>query len=156
MSLPAAAADPQPRHAGLIARRQDGLWRGALIEGPSGAGKSDLALRALEHGFRLVADDRVVTFPAGGRLYGKAPEPLAGLIEVRGLGVVQTALAPLPFCEIAVIIRCVAAPDAVQRLPEPRAERIAGISLPVFDLWPREPAAPLKIVRIMQSLGVPL
>ncbi|PHY17873.1 HPr kinase/phosphorylase [Caulobacter sp. BP25] len=153
MSPPAAAQ--QPRHAGLIARRQDGFWRGALIEGPSGVGKSDLALRALEHGFRLVADDRVIVFPAGGRLYGKAPEPLAGLIEVRGLGVVQAA-APLPCCEIAVIIRCVAAPDAVQRLPEPRAEVVAGISLPVFDLWPREPAAPLKIVRIMQSLGVPL
>ena len=143
------------RHAGLIARRQDGLWRGALIEGPSGAGKSDLALRALDHGFRLVADDRVVLFPAGGRLYGKAPDTLAGLIEVRGLGVVATEAA-LPFCEVAVVIRCVAAPEAVERLPEPRTETIAGISVPIYDLWPREPAAPLKIARVMQSLGVPL
>jgi serine kinase of HPr protein (carbohydrate metabolism regulator) len=146
----------ETRHAGLIARRQGGVWRGALIEGPSGAGKSDLALRALDHGFRLVADDRVVVFPSGGRLYGKAPEPLTGLIEVRGLGVVQAAASPLPFCEIAVILRCVAAPQAVERLPQPRAEAVAGISIPVFDLWPREPAAPLKIARIMQSLGVPL
>lgn len=146
---------PPVRHAGLIARRQDGLWRGALIEGPSGAGKSDLALRALGHGFRLVADDRVVLFPAGGRLYGKAPDTLAGLIEVRGLGVVAAGAA-LPFCEVAVLIRCVAAPEAVERLPEPRTETIAGMTVPVFDLWPREPAAPLKIVRIMQSLGVPL
>jgi serine kinase of HPr protein (carbohydrate metabolism regulator) len=145
----------EPRHAGLIARRQDGLWRGALIEGPSGVGKSDLALRALEHGFRLVADDRVLAFAAGGRLYGKAPETLAGLIEVRGLGVIAPH-APLPFCEIAVMIRCVDAPDAVDRLPDPRAVSVAGVSIPVFDLWPREPAAPLKIVRIMQSLGVPL
>ena len=146
---------PEILHAGLIARRHDGLWRGALIEGPSGVGKSDLALRALDHGFRLVADDRVVAFTAGGRLYGKAPETLAGLIEVRGLGVVAAA-SPLPVCEIAVIIRCVAAPDAVERLPDPRARIVAGMSVPVFDLWPREPAAPLKIVRIMQSLGVPL
>lgn len=153
MTAPSPAAEL--RHAGLIARRQDGVWRGALIEGPSGAGKSDLALRALDQGFRLVADDRVVLFTAGGRLYGKAPEPLAGLIEVRGLGVVQ-AEAALPFCEVAVILRCVATPDAVERLPEPRAETVASVSIPVFDLWPREPAAPLKIVRIMQSLGVPL
>ncbi|WP_066683221.1 HPr kinase/phosphorylase [Caulobacter sp. CCH9-E1] len=146
---------PELRHAGLIARRQDGVWRGALIEGPSGAGKSDLALRALDHGFRLVADDRVVLFAAGGRLYGKAPEPLAGLIEVRGLGVVAAA-SPLPFCEIAVLIRCVEAPEAVERLPDPRAESVASLSIPGFDLWPREPAAPLKIARIMQSLGVPL
>ncbi|MDR6627606.1 HPr kinase/phosphorylase [Caulobacter segnis] len=148
MSLPAT------RHAGLIARRQNGFWRGALIEGPSGVGKSDLALRALEHGFRLVADDRVIVFTAGGRLHGKAPEPLAGLIEVRGLGVIAAA-SPLPVCEIVVLIRCVEAPEAVERLPEPRAETVAGISLPLFDLWPREPAAPLKIARIMQSLGVP-
>lgn len=148
-------SNPEIRHAGLIARRQDGVWRGALIEGPSGAGKSDLALRALAHGFRLVADDRVLAFAAGDRLYGKAPDTLAGLIEVRGLGVVA-AEAALPFCEVAVVIRCVAAPEAVERLPEPRTERIAGMTVPVFDLWPREPAAPLKIVRIMQSLGVPL
>ncbi len=75
-------------HGGLIARRQNGFWRGALIEGASGSGKSDLALRAIDQGFRLVADDRVVVFPAGGRLYGRAPETLAGLIEVRGVGVI--------------------------------------------------------------------
>jgi len=140
------------RHAGLIALRQDGLWRGALIEGPSGIGKSDLALRALDAGFRLVADDRVVVFTAGGRLYGKAPETLAGLIEVRGLGVIDAAA--LPFCQVALAIRCVEAPAVVERLPDPRAETIAGVSVPVFDLWPREPSAPLKIRRMMQSLGV--
>ena len=59
------------RHAGLIARRMGGVWRGVLIEGPSGAGKSDLALRALDQGFRLVADDRVVVWTDAGRLgYG--------------------------------------------------------------------------------------
>lgn len=140
------------RHGGLIAHRQQGLWRGALIEGASGVGKSDLALRALEQGFRLVADDRVVTFSAGGRLYGRAPEPLAGLIEIRGLGVVDAAA--VSFAEITLVIRCVEAPEQVERLPEPRFERITGVDVPVFDLWPREPAAPMKIRRMMQSLGV--
>jgi serine kinase of HPr protein (carbohydrate metabolism regulator) len=143
---------PETRHAGLIALRQDGLWRGALIEGPSGIGKSDLALRALDAGFRLVADDRVATFVSGGKLYGKPPETLAGLLEVRGLGVIDAAA--LPFCEIALVIHCVAEPAAVERLPDPRAETITGVSVPVFDLWPREPSAPLKIRRMMQSLGV--
>jgi serine kinase of HPr protein (carbohydrate metabolism regulator) len=141
------------RHGGFIAQRQNGLWRGALIEGASGVGKSDLALRALEQGFRLVADDRVVTFASAGRLYGRAPEVLAGLIEVRGLGVVDAAA--VSFAEIALIVRCVDAPEQVERLPERRLERIAGVDVPVFDLWPREPAAPLKIRRMMQSLGVP-
>lgn len=142
----------EPLHAGLIALRLDGLWRGALIEGPSGVGKSDLALRALEAGFRLVADDRVTVFTAGGRLYGKPQQTLAGLLEVRGLGVIDAAA--LPFCEIAVLIRCVNDPAAVERLPDARTETITGVSVPVFDLWPREPSAPLKIRRMMQSLGV--
>ena len=141
------------RHAGLIAQRLGGFWRGVLIEGPSGAGKSDLALRALDHGFRLVADDRTVVFAAGGDLYSKAPDSLAGLIEVRGLGVV--AAPALPFCAVVAVIRCVDGPTAVERLPDPRFETIEGVSTPVFDLWPREPAAPVKIGRIMQSLGVP-
>jgi serine kinase of HPr protein (carbohydrate metabolism regulator) len=139
-------------HGGLIAQRQNGLWRGALIEGPSGSGKSDLALRALDQGFRLVADDRVVAFPAGGRLYGRAPDSLAGLIEVRGLGVVGAP--SLAFAEIMLVIRCVEAPERVERLPDPAYQSILGIDVPVFDLWPREPAAPVKISRMMQSLGV--
>ncbi len=141
------------RHAGLLALRHDGFWRGALIEGPSGAGKSDLALRALETGFRLVADDRVVVFISAGRLYGKAPETLAGLVEARGLGVV--AEPALPFCAIGLVVRCVAEPEAVERLPDARYATVLGLSVPAFDLWPREPSAPSKLRRMMQSLGVP-
>lgn len=144
---------PEVLHGGLIARRQDGRWLGALIQGPPGVGKSDLALRALEAGFRLVADDRVVTFANAGRAWGKPHEALAGLLEIRGLGVVRTPA--LALCEIALAVRCVDTPEAVERLPEPRFTSIAGVSIPVFDLWPREPAAPLKIDRMMQSLGVP-
>ena len=139
-------------HGGLIARRQNGFWRGALIEGASGSGKSDLALRAIDQGFRLVADDRVVVFPAGGRLYGRAPETLAGLLEVRGVGVIGAPA--LAFSEIVLIIRCVDAPERVERLPDPAYQSILGVDVPVFDLWPREPAAPAKIGRMMQSLGV--
>lgn len=143
---------PEIRHGGLIARRHRGLWRGALIEGPSGLGKSDLALRALQAGFRLVADDRVVAFASAGKLYGRPHETLAGLIEVRGLGVVRHSA--LPQCEIALVVRCAPTAEAVERLPDPRMTTITGVSVPVFDLWPREPAAPLKIDRMLQSLGV--
>jgi serine kinase of HPr protein (carbohydrate metabolism regulator) len=142
------------RHAGLIARRIGGLWRGALIEGASGVGKSDLALRAVESGFRLVADDRVVTFVSGGRLYGKAPEPLRGLLEIRGLGVVpQPAIA---LSQVSLLVRCIDAPSGVERLPDPRFETLLGVSVPVFDLWPLEPAAPAKIRRMLEHLGVAL
>jgi len=39
-------------HAGLIALRAGGAWRGALIIGASGTGKSDLMLRAIDYGAR--------------------------------------------------------------------------------------------------------
>jgi serine kinase of HPr protein (carbohydrate metabolism regulator) len=140
------------RHAGLIARRVAGVWRGALIEGPSGVGKSDLALRALDQGFVLVADDRTLVFVSNGALYGRAPDPLAGLIEVRGLGVLPQC--HRPFCRIDLLVRCVDRPQTVERLPDPRFEVVEGVPVPVFDLWPLEPAAPGKIRRMFEHLGV--
>ena len=45
-------------HATCVALRQGKTWRAVLLRGPSGAGKSDLALRLIETGWRLVADDQ--------------------------------------------------------------------------------------------------
>jgi len=95
-----------------------------------------------------------VIFASGGQLYGKAPDSLSGLIEIRGLGVVPTPA--IAFARIALLVRCVDAPDAVERLPQPRFETLCGVSVPVFDLWPQEPAAPAKIRRMLEHLGVAL
>jgi serine kinase of HPr protein (carbohydrate metabolism regulator) len=135
-------------HAGLIARRLDGLWRGALVEGPSGAGKSDLALRALDHGFRLVADDRVILWVSEGRLYGRAPGPLHGLIEVRGVDV--TGETALPFCEVALVVQ----PGTPERIPDPQAVERAGVRLPLLTLSYREASAPAKLGRALAALYV--
>ena len=135
------------RHAGLIAARQDGpsggRWRGVLIEGRSGAGKSDLALRALDHGFRLVADDRVLLWVAQGRLFGRAPDALAGLLEVRGLGVI--AVSALPLAEVALIVQC----GAPERMPEPQAEHLLGVAVPRVEVDPRTASAPAGLRRAL-------
>ena len=139
------------RHAGLIARLAAGGWRGVLIEGRSGAGKSDLALRALAAGWRLVADDRVLVWRSQARLFGRAPAPLAGLIEARGVGVV-----PAParaFAEIALIVRCVDAAE-VERCPDPAAEAVLGVMIPVVALAPFEESAPAKIDRALAVLDL--
>jgi HPr kinase/phosphorylase len=61
---------------------------GVLLIGDSGAGKSDLALRLIGRGAELVADDRTELYVRRGQLAARAPKPLAGLMEVRGLGII--------------------------------------------------------------------
>ncbi len=63
-------------------------WAGILLMGASGAGKSAIALRLIAMGAKLVADDRTELFARRGNLYGRAPKTIAGLLEVRGVGIV--------------------------------------------------------------------
>ena len=69
--------------------------RGVLLRGPSGAGKSMLALALLDRAETrgetalLVGDDRVGIEADDARLYMLAPEPIAGLLELRGRGIVR-------------------------------------------------------------------
>ena len=136
------------RHAGLVAMRLGGRWRGVLVEGPSGAGKSDLALRTIGLGPRLVADDRVLVFVSSGRLYGKAPAPLAGLLEARGVGIVSVP--PLEFAEIVLLVRC---KGSIERMPGPEPENILGVAVPVIDITPFEVSAPAKLILALRHLG---
>ena len=130
-------------HAGLIARRSAGFWRGVLIEGPSGSGKSDLALRALSEGFRLVADDRVILWTSGGRLFGRAPDTLQGALEVRGVDVVrQPALA---MSQVVLVVRS----GAAERIPQLQTIELLGISTPLLKLDLRELSAPAKLSRAL-------
>jgi serine kinase of HPr protein (carbohydrate metabolism regulator) len=138
-------------HAGLVALRLGGYWRGALIQGPSGAGKSDLALRCLDAGFRLVADDRVVVWASGGAVYGRSPTPLAGLIEARGQGVLTEAA--LPFCEIVLVLDLIVAGGEIERIPAPDVLTLAGMTLPLRRFDPFEASAPAKLRRALQHLG---
>ncbi len=138
-------------HAGLVALRLGGLWRGALILGPSGAGKSDLALRALETGFRLVADDRVTVWTSGGALWGRAPDPLGGLIEARGQGVGPEP--SLAYAQVVLAVRCVGPGEAIERMPEPAREIVAHTAIPLTRLDPREASAPAKLRRALLHLG---
>jgi serine kinase of HPr protein (carbohydrate metabolism regulator) len=131
------------RHAGLIARRLGGFWRGVLIEGPSGAGKSDLALRSLSEGFRLVADDRVILWTSGGRLFGRAPDSLRGAIEVRGLDVVRQPA--LPMAPVSLVARS----GAGERIPQLQTIELLGISVPLLELDLRELSAPAKLSRAL-------
>lgn len=125
-------------HATCVALAQGAV----LLRGPSGAGKSDLALRLIEGGALLVADDQVLLAAENGRLVARAPAPIAGRMEVRGLGIVPVATAAeAPVLLLADLV----APDTVERMPEPASETILGIALPRVALVPFEASAPAKL-----------
>lgn len=140
-------SQPLIRHAGLVALRADGFWKGALIEGPSGAGKSDLALRALDQGLRLVADDRVLLWVSEGRLYGRAPDALCGLLEVRGQGIV--AVPQVAFCEVSLVVRL----EPPERMPDPATVAILGVPTPLLAADPFETSAPAKLSRALWAFA---
>ena len=72
-------------HATSVAMRQGRSWRAVLLRGPSGSGKSDLALRLIDAGARLIADDQTELVRAGKAVIASAPARIAGLIEARGM-----------------------------------------------------------------------
>ncbi|MBX3493673.1 MAG: aldolase [Parvibaculum sp.] len=120
--------------------------RAVLLRGPSGAGKSDLAFRLIRADAsgetRLVADDQVRLVRDGARLVASAPEMLAGLIELRGLGLVEVPVAAQG--DVVLIVDLVPRAE-VPRLPEPRHEEIAGLHLPVLALHAFDITAPEKL-----------
>lgn len=119
---------------------------GVLLRGPPGSGKSDLALRLIDAGAKLVADDGVELRRTGdgivARLPPTAPESVRGRIEIRGLGI-----APVPAvaeARLELVVDLVPA-EAVERLPEPATAELLGVKLPLLRLNGLEPSAPAKV-----------
>lgn len=115
--------------------------RALLIEGPPGSGKSTLALALIDRGGGLIGDDAVTLHrDAQGCLIASPPPHIAGLLEVRGVGLVRLPTAP-PAPAALILTLGGAAP---QRLPETLMLRpIAGVDVPVlpFDPGAIAPAA---------------
>ncbi len=132
-------------HATCVALRQGRSWRAVLLRGPSGAGKSDLALRLIEAGARLVADDQTHLAQKGGGLIATAPPALAGLIEVRGVGIVKLSRTQLLASAPVALLVDLVAPDQVERLPEPTRETLQEVDVPRLALTPFEASAVAKL-----------
>ena len=123
--------------------------KGVLLRGAPGAGKSDLALRLIEGGARLVADDQVALTSGGGRLLAAPPAGIAGLLEVRGIGIVSMDF--VSRCPVDLVVDLVA-PDSVARMPEDAHVTLAGCRVRRVALAPFEASAPAK-VRLALAAG---
>lgn len=115
---------------------------GVLLLGKSGSGKSDLALRLIEAGAKLVADDRVEIRARGKKLVASAPAKLKGKLEMHGVGIVT-----MPSKDKVVLVLAVSmvGRDAVERHPDPSSFDCEGLQLPLLFLHAFDVATPAKI-----------
>jgi HPr kinase/phosphorylase len=129
--------------------------RAVLLRGPSASGKSDLALRLIDAGAQLVADDQTELVRVGDRIVTRPPAAIVGLIEVRGIGILR--LDPLMEAPLALLADLVQ-PETVERLPMPRLEPVLGLGLPLVALAPFEASAAAKLrlaLRVYADAGFP-
>jgi len=131
----------------------------ALLRGPPGAGKSDLALRLIgerppDNGqpAYLLSDDQVIIARDGDTLTARAPENIAGLIEIRGVGIRRVPR--VSEARVGMIIDLVPR-DCVPRLPSDPlpTEDVLGLPVPVAKLSSFEASAPLKVRALLGIWG---
>ncbi|MBB5053121.1 serine kinase of HPr protein (carbohydrate metabolism regulator) [Afipia massiliensis] len=124
--------------------------RGILIRGPSGSGKSRLAFDLILAGgagqipaVTLIGDDRVRLTVANGRLVVQGVPELAGMIEIRGLGI--RTISHAAEASVAVVIDLDAA-DA-ERLPPPQTlkTQVSGLEIPRIPVGRGYAALPLVL-----------
>jgi hypothetical protein len=126
--------------------------KGVLLLGASGAGKSDLALRLIDDGAQLVADDRTLLFSKNGVLHAKAPPSIKGLLEIRGVGIV--ALPARPSVQLVLAVRL---GREGARLPGPRffpmPRALPDTKLPQIALNPHFASTPAKIRAALRAFS---
>jgi len=122
---------------------------GVLLRGPSGAGKSDLALRLIDGGASLVADDQVRCRRDGDNLFVSAPKTLSGVLEVRGLGPVRMEY--LPRAPLRLVVDLTTR-DRIERVPLLATCCLEGLELPLITLAPFEASAAAKLTLVCRMV----
>ena len=115
---------------------------GVLLLGPPGAGKSDLALRLIDGGATLVADDRVELTRRSDALLAAPPIALAGRLEIRGTGIVRMPYSAAVPVVLAVQLSVSAPPE---RLPREAWCGYLGVRIRSMPVAPFECSAVAKV-----------
>lgn len=118
--------------------------RGILLLGKSGAGKSDLALRLIDAGGVLIGDDYVnISAARDGKLKAESVDTIAGMIEVRGVGLVRMTYEKEVLLSIALDL--VRESEKIDRLGQTQSYEIEGQALPLVPFKPFEASAIAKL-----------
>jgi serine kinase of HPr protein (carbohydrate metabolism regulator) len=126
-----------------------------LLTGVSGSGKSDLALRLIDAGASLIADDVTDLHESAGRLQARfpqaAPAELRGRLEVRGLGIlpVRFVAGSIPLILVAELV----APEMVERMPPSLMTKYGDFDVALVKLAPFEASAAAKLRLAVAAAG---
>lgn len=123
--------------------------RAVLIAGASGAGKSDLAFRLIDRGAVLVSDDYTMLEAVGGLVLARAPENIAGKIELRGVGLIE-----VDHVDNVPVALLVDLDRPAERLPQPAKRDLCGILIPSIGFNALEPSAPIKLEAALSLHGL--
>ena len=119
--------------------------RGILLTGQSGSGKSDLALQMIQgQGATLVADDRTDLTVKQGKLVASCPQKIQGLLEVRGVGIIQIPYTPR--ADVDLYVELVDSWQKIDRMPKVEMIELEGIKIRKIKIYPFENSAIYKIM----------
>lgn len=128
-------------HASFVVWKKKGI----LFRGKSGSGKSELALKFIENkNAVLVADDIVFLENRKNKLFGKVPENIAGLLEIRNVGISNYKY--IPEAEISLLVNLVQTKQNLERFPKNKYENILGVEIPAIDLYADDMTIVEKII----------
>lgn len=119
------------------------------MEGEPGSGKSSLALALIDRGAALIGDDGVLLVRSGGTLLAAPPPRIAGLLEIRNVGLVCLPTTTSP---MALILHL---DPAAARFPEPVTRDLLGVAVPALPFRPGDAVQALRAEHALRLHGLP-
>lgn len=124
--------------------------RAVMIEGAPGSGKSSLTLALIDRGAVLIGDDGVMLEPRLGRVLVSPHPRIAGLIEVRNLGLMtMPVVAGVPLGLVLALDR-----DAPRHVEAAEVVTRAGLPVPLIRLWPDSPVLAIRAELALGQFGL--
>ncbi|TCD02275.1 serine kinase [Erythrobacteraceae bacterium CFH 75059] len=125
--------------------------RGILVRGAPGRGKTSLVLALVDRGATLVGDDGVVLVREGAVLRLEPPPRAAGLLEVRGVGLVPLPVAAGPLCLVLDL------DGEALRLPEEPARcTLLDLSVPMLAFAAGDAVQAIRAEFALRQFGLPV